>query len=104
MPLTHCNKINSNIEKYILQIDQVPLSLDREYLMKGLSDKIVDAYYRYMVDTAVILGADKTRAEEELKESLEFEIKLAKVINSNNFKLTLEFSNILKRFEEYKKS
>ena len=83
MPLTHCNKINSNVEKYILQIDQVPLSLDRENLVKGLSDKIVDAYYRYMVDTAVILGADKTRAEGELKESLEFEIKLAKVINSN---------------------
>ena len=32
-----------------------------------------------MVDIAVILGADKIRAEEELKESLEFEMKLANV-------------------------
>ena len=67
-----------------MQIDQVPLTLSRDYLVKGLNDKIVDAYYRYMVDTAVMLGANKARAEKELKESLEFEIKLAKVINSNN--------------------
>ena len=63
-----------------MQIDQVPLTLNREYLVKGFSDKIVDAYYRYMVDTAVLLGADKVRAEKELKESLDFEMKLANVI------------------------
>ena len=54
--------------------------MNREYLVKGTNDKIVDAYYRYMVDTAVLLGADKARAQKELKESLEFEIKLANVI------------------------
>ena len=63
-----------------MQIDQVPLTLNREYLVKGFSDKIVDAYYRYMVDTAVLLGADKLRSEKELKESLDFEMKLANVI------------------------
>ena len=36
-----------------------------------------------MVDIATILGADKARAERELKESLEFEIKLAEVIYQN---------------------
>ena len=34
-----------------------------------------------MVDIAVLIGADKTRAQKELKESLEFEMKLANVIH-----------------------
>lgn len=33
-----------------------------------------------MVDIAVILGAERERAEEELMESLKFEMKLANVI------------------------
>lgn len=32
-----------------------------------------------MIDIAVIFGADRARAEKELKESLDFEIKLANV-------------------------
>lgn len=47
--------------------------------MKGLEDKIVKAYYEYMVDMAVIYGADRARAERELMESLEFEIALANI-------------------------
>ena len=53
--------------------------MSREYLSKGLEDKIVKAYYEYMVDIAVIYGADRSRAERELMESLEFEMKLANV-------------------------
>lgn len=60
-------------------MDQASLGLSREYLNRGFSDKLVQAYYEYMVDLAVILGANKARAEVELKESLEFEIKLANV-------------------------
>lgn len=55
------------------------MGLSREYLSKGFEDKIVKAYYEYMVDMAVIYGADRSRAERELKESLEFEMKLANV-------------------------
>lgn len=62
-----------------MQIDQSALGLSREYLTKGLSDKIVKAYYEYMVDMAVIYGADRTRAERELMDSLNFEIALANV-------------------------
>lgn len=52
--------------------------------MKGLEDKLVKAYYDYMVDIAVIFGADKQMASNDLKQSLEFEIKLANVcINYN---------------------
>lgn len=47
--------------------------------MKGLDEKIVSAYYRYMVDIAVLFGADRQRAVKELKESLDFEISLAKI-------------------------
>lgn len=60
-------------------MDQSSLGLSREYLVKGLDDKIVSAYYSYMVDMAVIYGADKKVAEQELKDALNFEITLANV-------------------------
>lgn len=63
-------------------MDQASLSLSREYLLKGLDEKLVQAYYQYMVDIAVLFGADKIDAEKELKESLFFEIKLANVSQS----------------------
>lgn len=63
----------------ILQLDQSALGLSREYLIKGLEDKIVSAYYDYMVDLAVIYGADKARAKSDLMDSLNFEIALANV-------------------------
>lgn len=53
--------------------------------MKGTNEKIVKAYYSYMVDVAVILGADRNTAEKELKESLEFEMKLANVSDSLSY-------------------
>lgn len=37
------------------------------------------AYYDYMVDIAVLFGANRQRATQELLESLKFEIKLANV-------------------------
>lgn len=62
-----------------LQLDQSAIGLSREYLVKGLEDKIVSAYYDYMVDLAVIYGAERSRATEELLASLNFEIALANV-------------------------
>lgn len=53
--------------------------MSREYLNRGFSDKLVQAYYDYMVDIATLLGADRVKAEVELKNSLEFEMKLANV-------------------------
>lgn len=49
--------------------------------MEGITDPIVQAYYKYMLDVAVVLGANRTRAESELRPALEFEIELAKVQN-----------------------
>jgi len=62
-----------------LQLDQASLGLSREYLTKGFSEKLVDAYYKYLVDIAVTLGSKRDRAAKEIHESIEFEMKLANV-------------------------
>lgn len=72
--------IPSNKKTRYFQLDQASLGLRREFLIKGIEDKLVKAYYEYMVDIAVIFGADKKRAEKELWESLQFEMDLANVL------------------------
>lgn len=49
------------------------------------------AYYDYMVDMAVLFGAERTRAVNELRESLQFEIDLANV-SMEYYALTFSFS------------
>nr|AWI63381.1 neprilysin-11-like isoform X4 [Sogatella furcifera] len=61
----------------VIDLDQATLAMSREYLVKGLSDKLVAAYFDYMVDIAVLYGADKNVAKTELRKSLDFEISLA---------------------------
>ncbi|XP_076754338.1 M13 family metallopeptidase neprilysin 2 isoform X2 [Xylocopa sonorina] len=68
-----------NSTKRIIDLDQAYLGLSREYLSKGFEDKIVQAYYSYMVDIAVILGANKSEAEMQLRDSLQFEMDLANI-------------------------
>jgi predicted metalloendopeptidase len=63
--------------KRIIKLDQPELGLDREYLIKGRKEKEVEAYLSYMVEAAVLLGADRQAAEKELGEVLEFELKIA---------------------------
>ena len=65
--------------KRILEIDQPGLGLSREYLIKGFNDKDVQAYYNYMVQTAVFMGASEEVAKVEMKEALELELKLAEL-------------------------
>jgi len=65
--------------KRILEIDQPGLGLSREYLIKGFEDKDVQAYYNYMVQTAVFLGAEEDVAKLQMKEALEVELKLAEM-------------------------
>ena len=61
----------------VIDIDQASLGMSREYLINGMEDDDVTSYYNYMVNVAVLLGADRVQAEKELKESLLFEIELA---------------------------
>ncbi|CAD6243919.1 GSCOCG00013206001-RA-CDS [Cotesia congregata] len=67
------------------------LEFENEIFSNGLADKNVKAYYEYMVDTAVLLGSSRTKAESELLRVLNFEKKLSMVniiirsqSNSNN--------------------
>ena len=61
----------------VIKLDQAELGMSREYLIKGFEDKDVQHYYQYMVDSAVLFGADLDNAKKEMKESLIFEIYLA---------------------------
>jgi len=65
--------------KRILKIDQPKLGLERDYLIKGPDDKDVKAYFQYMVDTAIFLGADKDTANQEMQKVLDFELKVAEI-------------------------
>uniref|UniRef100_A0A1W7RA35 Neprilysin n=1 Tax=Hadrurus spadix TaxID=141984 RepID=A0A1W7RA35_9SCOR len=67
-----------NNSNYIIDLDQTSLGMpDRSYLLKGLNDSTVAAYFRLMVDSAVYLGSSREQAEKELSESLDLEITLA---------------------------
>ena len=63
----------------ILDLDQPGLGMAREYLMKGLEDPDVQAYQEYMQDVALLLGADKDTVINDIKETIKFEIELAKI-------------------------
>ena len=63
-------------EARMMKFDQFSPGLSREYLIKGIDDSDVQAYYNYMVNIAVLLGADKEKAREEMKEALMLELKL----------------------------
>ena len=47
--------------------------------MKGLEDPDVQAYQGYMQDVALLLGADKDTVINDIKETIKFEIELAKI-------------------------
>lgn len=53
-------------------------------MIKGIDNPIVDAYHSYQVDMAELYGADRDRAEKEMREVLEFEFALANVRRADN--------------------
>jgi hypothetical protein len=59
---------------------QPRLGLEQEHLLKkNMMDLKVKAYHQKQVDLAVRFGAERSRAEKEMKEVLEFEFELAEV-------------------------
>lgn len=79
-------KVNHmNTSQYIMELNRATLGFNPLYLKSGIGDPKVYNYYRYMVDVAVALGAQKSRAESELLESLKFEVQLSKIMEVNTF-------------------
>lgn len=69
-----------NNTNHVVDLDQATLGMpDRSYLLKGLNDSAVAGYYKLMVESAVMLGADRRRAELDMLEALAFETILANV-------------------------
>ncbi|CAH0555807.1 unnamed protein product [Brassicogethes aeneus] len=67
---------NSSVN--IIQMDQMQLALpSRDYYLKKSSEGDMTAYHKYMTNIAVLLGANKTSASEELEQVVEFERRLA---------------------------
>ncbi|UYV81915.1 Nep2 [Cordylochernes scorpioides] len=67
-----------NNSRHVIDVDQTSLGMpDRSYLLRGLNDTSVRAYHRLMVESAVLLGAERGRAETEMLETLELEMSLA---------------------------
>merc|ERR1711953_226386 len=60
-----------------MYFDQPSLGMSREYLIKGLEEPNIRHYYTFMQKVAVLLGADPVQAQDQLLDSLNFEIKLA---------------------------
>uniref|UniRef100_A0A1A9WAX6 Peptidase M13 N-terminal domain-containing protein n=1 Tax=Glossina brevipalpis TaxID=37001 RepID=A0A1A9WAX6_9MUSC len=69
---------DKNSSAHILQIDQLSLALpSRDYYLKSSSENALKAYHKYMIKTAVLLGANPEIAEHEFDQVLQFEIQLA---------------------------
>lgn len=69
---------DKNSSANILQLDQMQLALpSRDYYLKNNSQAEIEAYYRYMTNVAVLLGARARNAAEELQSVIRLEIQLA---------------------------
>ena len=53
----------------------------REYYLHDPGSDYILAYLQYMVDAAVLLGANQSDAEEDMLEVFKFETKIANVSN-----------------------
>ena len=69
-------------------------------LSKGFRNGVVAAYYSYMIDVAILLGADSSRAVLELKDAVAFEMQLAQVINLTFLNKRTQFCKLFLIFYE----
>ncbi|XP_057333847.1 neprilysin-2-like isoform X2 [Microplitis mediator] len=60
----------------VINIKLPKFGLVPDFLLRGQEDEVIKNYKKYMIDIAVLLGAEREYADKELTESLEFEIKL----------------------------
>lgn len=65
--------------KIFIQLDQGSTELDREFLLNGWNDTNVVAYFTYIKDIALALGAEEEVADREAREIVNFEMKIGEV-------------------------
>ncbi|OXU31078.1 hypothetical protein TSAR_014235 [Trichomalopsis sarcophagae] len=75
-----------NATRNLFYIDNMIPFINSAALSKGNRSTLVVHYYHYMIEIATFLGANTNRAAAELKESLDFEIRLAQAMTTNNKK------------------
>lgn len=69
-----------NTSQSIITIDEGGTYLHKEYLKKGFSNSAVKAYYDFVVDFAILFGGNRNFIRKEVKDMVDFEIKLAKLL------------------------
>ncbi|KAI5695289.1 hypothetical protein M8J75_014047 [Diaphorina citri] len=70
-------------DQYMIHVDQPETLVEKSYMKEGLANPVVKAYLEYMVDIAVMMGASRENAQQELTASLQFESRLRNITKSN---------------------
>ncbi|XP_037075869.1 neprilysin-2-like [Pollicipes pollicipes] len=68
-----------NYSRRHISLGDTSLGLGRKYLIKGFNDSDVQAYYNFMVEMALLMGAEPERAKQEMESALRFEMMLANI-------------------------
>ncbi|KAF5280978.1 hypothetical protein FQR65_LT14902 [Abscondita terminalis] len=68
-----------NSSQRIIIIDQADLPINRLNLIQGYNNTIVQLYYKFLVDLAVIFGANRTVASSQMNDAIHFMIDLGKL-------------------------
>lgn len=81
--MVHMNGFQLNVF-CLVQMDQAVLGMpSREYyVFDSDSEKYIDSYLRFMIQVAILMGADEKVAHREMKEVFDFEQKIANVCRS----------------------
>nr|CAD7569168.1 unnamed protein product [Timema californicum] len=72
-----------NSDHYIIQFDQTTLGLQsKDFFLEPEHEEFVQAYLRYIIDVACLMGAPSERAISHAEEIVAFETELAKITTS----------------------
>ncbi|KAK4879425.1 hypothetical protein RN001_007571 [Aquatica leii] len=84
-------------------LDETPLKI-RQNLSNGFNDTMVRAWYAYIVDIALMYGAKNASAVKELKDVIDFKMKLANILQeTKNITKLSNFTTIKELQEEFPK-
>ncbi|KAJ8668437.1 hypothetical protein QAD02_010100, partial [Eretmocerus hayati] len=72
------------VNRRIIAIIETPVQISPSKLSNGWQEERVKEYYEYLIELAVALGAERSRAKEQLQHSVEFEVNIAKLRVEHN--------------------